>query len=84
MNIFFWLFLVEWPSQIDAVMALAAEKEKSEELEARVNLLEQEVRSEEWGADGGTDQGETGHMSKRQKMEPSNRPRYPGWLFSRC
>lgn len=39
-------------------MALAAEKEKTEELEARVNLLEQEVGGEEGEADGSTDQGE--------------------------
>lgn len=31
--------------QVDSMLALAAEKEKSEQLEARVNILEQEVRN---------------------------------------
>ena len=64
-------------------MALAAEKEKSEELEARVNLLEQEVGSEEGEAGESADHGENSRMTKRQKMETSDRSREPGWLFSR-
>lgn len=32
--------------QVDSVLALAAEKEKSEQLEARVAILEQEVRQD--------------------------------------
>lgn len=35
--------------QVDSMLALAAEKEKSEQLEGRVNVLEQEVRNTRFG-----------------------------------